>query len=74
MNIQENTVYTKYQYLVPKGRKISKKQFNKLFQEYEKDPDHKKQLIRRLREMSIKKGKSYRVKKSNKRKRTKRRR
>ena len=72
MNIQENAVYIKYQYLVPKGRKISKKQFNKLFQEYEKHPDRKDQLIKKLREMSIKKGKSYRMKKSNTRKKTKR--
>lgn len=73
MDIQENTIYTKYTYLVPKKSRISKKQFRMMFQEYVKNPQRKKGLLKKLRELSIKKGKSYKMKKSTNYNKTKRR-
>jgi hypothetical protein len=73
MDIQENTIYTKYSYLVPKNSKIPKKQFHELFQEYVKNPERKSELIKKLKTVSIKKG--MKGKKSIKRiKKTRRRR
>lgn len=59
MNIQENTVYTKYLYMAPKHGRLSRKQIHKLFQEYEKHPERKAMLIKKAREMSIKKNNMY---------------
>ena len=73
MNIQENTVYTKYLYMAPKNGRLTRKQFHKLFQEYEKHPERKAMLIKRAREMSIKKNNMYK-KSLKKRKSIKRRR
>jgi hypothetical protein len=61
MDIQENTLYTKYGYLVPKHSKISKKQFHEIFQEYVKHPEYKTKLIKNVRELSIKKGNIYKM-------------
>jgi hypothetical protein len=76
MDIQERTVYTKYGYLVPKNSKISKKQFHELFLEYVKHPEHKDMLMKKVKELSIKKGKMYKRtnKKSSKNKKSKKRR
>ena len=64
MNIQENTLYTKYGYLAPKHGKITKKQFHKIYQEYEQHPERKAKLIKRLKVMSIKKNSMYNTRKN----------
>jgi DNA-directed RNA polymerase subunit H (RpoH/RPB5) len=76
MDIQENTIYTKYQYLVPKHSKISKKEFHEIFQEYVKHPERQTNLMNKLKKLSIKKGKLYKRtnKKSSKNKKSKKRR
>ena len=59
MDIQEKAIYTKYFYLAPKNSRITKKQFHGLFQEYLKYPNRKAKLLKKLKEMTIKKGKLY---------------
>ena len=59
MNIQESAIWTKYLYLVPKHRRISRKRFHALYEEYVKHPERKEQLLRKLRALSIEQGKKY---------------
>lgn len=76
MDIQEKAVYTKYGYLVPKHSKIPRKQFHELFLEYVKHPEHKAMLMKKVKDLSIKKGNLYKrtIKKSSKNKKSKKRR
>ena len=57
MNIQESAVWIKYLYLAPKGRRISRKKFHELYEEYVKHPERKEMLIRKLRKLSREQGK-----------------
>ena len=66
MDVQESTIYTKYIYLAPKGSRVSKKVFHKLYEEYVKHPERKEKLIQKLRELSIKQGKLNALKNKNK--------
>ena len=66
MDVQENTIYTKYLYLAPKGSRVSKKVFHDLYQQYVKNPELKEKLIQKLRELSIKEGKKNALKNKNK--------
>jgi hypothetical protein len=59
MSIQESAIWTKYEMLVPKEKKISKKVFHQLFEEYVKHPDKKDALLKKLRYLSMQKGKEY---------------
>jgi hypothetical protein len=55
--IQESAIWTKYIYLAPKHRRISRKRFHELYEEYVKHPERKEKLLRKLRALSIEQGK-----------------
>ena len=69
MSIQESAIWTKYEMLVPKEKKISKKVFLQLFEEYVKHPDKKDSLLKKLRYLSMQKGREY-AKRNNKTKKS----
>ena len=56
MEIQEDTIWTKYKYLVPPKNRIPRKSFHSLYEEYRAHPERKTALVAKLRSMTLKNG------------------